>query len=120
MMILLVPPMFFGALWMMGTMIEGIADHGVELDQCHKRAESPYEYHQCQWRGIEEGRAMNDSKLASDNAALRMALIVMLAATENYPELADAREVAETALGDKPVNWNWGAVEWCLKYRGSG
>jgi hypothetical protein len=49
---------------------------------------------------------MNDSKLASDNAALRMALIVMLAATENYPELADAREVAETALGDKPVNWN--------------
>jgi len=41
---------------------------------------------------------IDSGRLEAENAMLSMALVVMLKATERYPELAEVRRMAEDAL----------------------
>ncbi len=41
------PAMVIGALIVLGMIIEGATERRENLDACQKRAETPYEYHQC-------------------------------------------------------------------------
>jgi hypothetical protein len=41
------PAMLIGALWLLGSMVEGIGRHNTEHDRCLKHATNGYEIKQC-------------------------------------------------------------------------
>jgi hypothetical protein len=41
------PAMLIGALWLLGSMVEGIGRHNTEHDRCLKHASNGYEIKQC-------------------------------------------------------------------------
>ena len=45
--IVMMPPMFVGAVALIGMTLDSVVATKIELERCQKRADTPYQYHRC-------------------------------------------------------------------------